>query len=125
MNMTCNEILYHGAITEVRQPFTHAGRPDLDFGQGFHLTNDRQQAADWALTKASRSKNTSGIVNVYHFDVEGFVSDGHYKRLVFPEYNIQWLDFVAQSRKGLKPWQGLDWIEGGIANDHVLSTVDA
>ena len=25
----------------------------------------------------------------------------------------------------MHPWQGLDWIEGGIANDHVISTVDA
>ena len=35
------------------------------------------------------------------------------------------LDFIALSRKGLQPWKGFDWIEGGIANDRVISTVDA
>lgn len=25
----------------------------------------------------------------------------------------------------MQPWAGLDWIEGGIANDSVISTVDA
>ena len=31
----------------------------------------------------------------------------------------------AASRKQQRPWLGLDWIEGGIANDRVISTVDA
>lgn len=35
------------------------------------------------------------------------------------------LDFIAASRKGKQPWAGFDWIEGGIANDSVISTVDA
>lgn len=38
---------------------------------------------------------------------------------------ILWLDFIAQSRKNCKPWEGYDWIEGGIADDRVISTVDA
>ena len=25
----------------------------------------------------------------------------------------------------MRPWLGFDWIEGGIANDHVISTVEA
>ena len=44
MSMTCNQLLYHGATVEVREPLTHVGRHDLDFGQGFYVTNDRQQA---------------------------------------------------------------------------------
>ena len=40
MSMTCNKILYHGATVEVREPLTSVGRKDLDFGQGFYVTND-------------------------------------------------------------------------------------
>lgn len=120
-----NQLLYHGANVEVRDPLTRVGRPDLDFGQGFYVTNDRQQALEWAVTKASRRKNAKAIVNVYAFDADRFVADDTYRTLVFSGYTIQWLDFIAQSRKGMRPWSAFDWIEGGIANDRVISTVDA
>ena len=120
-----NYILYHGATTEVREPLTHVGRPELDFGPGFYVTNDKNQAVDWANTKAGRKKGLKAILNVYSFDFDGFLADNEFRHLVFPKYNIEWLDFIAASRKGKSPWVGLDWIEGGIANDSVISTVDA
>ena len=120
-----NHILYHGATTVVSEPLTSVGRYDLDFGQGFYVTNDRSQAEKWAMTKAGRKKSQKAILNIYRFDQEKFEADGDYKMKVFPLYNVEWLDFIAYSRKGHKPWVGFDWIEGGIANDSVISTVDA
>ena len=73
MSMTSNQLFYHGAIVEVREPLTHVGRPDLDFGQGFYVTNDCRQAVDWALTKAARKRNAKAVVNVYKFDFDGYV----------------------------------------------------
>lgn len=64
-------------------------------------------------------------MNIYRFDQDKFLSEGNYNLKIFSEYNIEWLDFIAFSRKGQHPWKGLDWIEGGIANDEVISTVDA
>lgn len=120
-----DSILYHGATVEVREPLTNVGRPDLDFGPGFYLTNDRCQAISWAKTKASRKRYSKAIVNIYRFDAERFLAEKLYKIRLFPEYNMEWLDFIAASRKQQKPWLGFDWIEGGIANDRVISTVDA
>lgn len=120
-----NHILYHGATTVVSEPLTSVGRYDLDFGQGFYVTNDRSQAEKWAMTKAGRKKSQKAILNIYRFDQEKFEVEGDYKTKVFPLYNVEWLDFIAYSRKGHKPWAGFDWIEGGIANDSVISTVDA
>lgn len=117
--------LYHGATTTVSEPLTHVGRSDLDFGPGFYLTNDREQAVKWAQTKAGRKKNMKPILNIYTFDYEVFLSAKEFKSRIFPHYDIQWLDFIASSRKGGQPWAGIDWIEGGIANDSVISTVDA
>lgn len=125
MSMACNKTLYHGATVEVNDPLVCLGRKDLDFGQGFYVTNDRKQAIDWAMTKALRKKDAKAIVNVYEFDVDGFAADDTFRRLLFPNYTIEWLNFISQSRKGLRPWNNLDWIEGGIANDRVISTVDA
>lgn len=110
---------------QVSEPLVHIGRADLDFGPGFYVTNDREQAIKWANTKAGRKRGLKPILNIYHFNQEKFLSDGVYNMKIFPEYNVEWLDFIAFSRKGQQPWEGLDWIEGGIANDGVISTVDA
>lgn len=109
----------------VDEPFTHVGRSDLDFGPGFYVTNDREQAEKWAKTKAGRKKNQRAILNIYKFNQLKFIQSNIYALRIFPEYNVDWLDFVSLSRKGKAPWKGLDWIEGGIANDSVISTVDA
>ena len=120
-----DHILYHGAVLSVPEPLAHVGRPDLDFGPGFYVTNDRDQAIKWANTKAGRKRGLKPVLNIYRFDQERFIADGNYSMKIFPEYNVEWLDFIAYSRKGQQPWKGLDLIEGGIANDGVISTVDA
>lgn len=117
--------LYHGSTIEVAHPLTSLGRKDLDFGQGFYLTNDREQAESWAATKAARLRNRKPVVSIYRMRQDEFEQAGKFKKLVFPKYDQPWLDFVAQSRKGLKQWEEYDWIEGGIANDNVITTVDA
>ena len=123
--MQDNHILYHGSILPIPDPIASIGRPDLDFGPGFYVTNDRQQAIDWANTVASRKPHRKAKLNEYHFDAKAFLTQQKYHRQIFTEYNIQWLDFISLSRKGQQPWKGFDWIEGGIANDSVISTVDA
>jgi len=125
MNKTSNDILFHGATSVVLEPLTHVGRSDLDFGPGFYLTNDREQAEKWARIKSERKKHATPILNIYQFDSELFYNDTQYHHILFPEYNIQWLDFIAANRKGQSLWKDYDCLEGGIANDSVISTVDA
>lgn len=116
--------LYHGSTVVVEEPLANIGRKELDFGPGFYMTNSRVQAETWAQTLAGRRKNAKAIVNVYTFDEESFLQEGFCCKM-FHEYNIDWLDFISDSRKGKAPWKGYDWIEGGVANDSVISTVDA
>jgi len=56
MTFIDDHVLYHGAVTAVPEPLSHVGRADLDFGQGFYLTNERNQAINWAITKAGRKR---------------------------------------------------------------------
>ena len=125
MRMGDNNILYQGAVISIATPLVKVGRPELDFAPGFYVTHDKQQATAWAQTKASRRKDGQPILNVYRFAEDAFLSETSWKRLVFPEYSLEWLNFVAASRKGQQSWENYDWIEGGIANDSVISTVDA
>lgn len=118
-------LLYHGSTLRVEEPLCHIGRKELDFGPGFYLTRDREQAISWAKTKSGRNPGAKAILNVYAFDLERFYSSSRYRKIYFTSYDLQWLDFIAQSRKGQQPWAGNDWVEGGIANDSVITTVDA
>lgn len=122
--MENNNILYHGGVMIVKEPLTHVGRPELDFGQGFYMTNNYEQAEKWAITKASRKRNAKAIINIYQFDFGSFATCDYSKK-IFSHYDKEWLDFISDSRKGKTPWDKYDWIEGGIANDSVITTVDA
>ena len=115
-----NSVLYHGSTLIVEQPLVDFGRSELDFGPVFYLTNDREQAERWAQTKAGRIRNGKAVLNIYRFDEEAFMRETSYKKLVFEDYNQEWLDFISASRKGNAPWQIYDWIEGGVANDSVI-----
>lgn len=114
--------LYHGSYAAVPQPQVAQGRRCLDFGQGFYLTNFRTQAERWAQVVTER-KTRNGIprLNVYQFD-EAIARD--YRWLHFEEYNLSWLDYVVACRRGENLWQQYDIVEGGVANDNVIDTVE-
>lgn len=113
--------VYHGATCVVEQPLCNIGRPNLDFGQGFYVTDFREQAVNWAQ-RQSAGRNLKPLLNIYELDIEHVYSV--YRCLRFEAYNEAWLNFIAQSRKGLKPWKEYDFVEGGIADDRVVDTVN-
>ena len=106
-------IVYHGSTTKVEHPICSFGRTNLDFGQGFYITDIREQAD---------ARKESPLLNVYEFDRDSAILE--YCFLHFPAYDKAWLHFIVDSRNGLKPWDGYDIIEGGIANDRVIDTVN-
>ena len=103
------------------QPDCKKGRPDLDFGQGFYVTLLQDQAEGFARRKA-RDRKSKPVISVYEFDYEAAIKDCAY--LNFEFYDEAWLDFVVDSRSGLKPWIDYDIVEGGVANDRVIDTVE-
>ena len=116
-------ILFHGSILKIERPLAHVGREHLDFGRGFYLTKIEEQAYGWAKKVKIIKKSNTAIINIFDFDYQTTINAG-YKFLCMDEYNKEWLDFITNSRKGLKPWSGYDFIEGGVANDRVIDTVE-
>ena len=49
-------IVYHGGTEKVEFPICKFGRRNLDFGQGFYVTDLRKQAVEWATQVADRRK---------------------------------------------------------------------
>ncbi len=114
--------LYHGSNLLVKEPLTWIGRANLDFGRGFYLTQIREQAESWAQIIASRKgRKTIPILNAYGFDDE---TARNYRYKHFDSYDLEWLDYVIDCRQGGSKQDAFDIIEGGVANDNVIDTVE-
>lgn len=116
--------LYHGSTQPIEHPLAKAGRPDLDFGKGFYLTKLQSQAERWAVRMRLIRAQETAWVSIYEFNYEKAFDPKLFRSISFESYNRQWLDFIAASRKGQQPWLGYDVIEGGVANDRVIDTVE-
>ena len=116
-----NEIIvYHGATAVVEKPICTYGRPNLDFGRGFYVTDIRKQAEEWAKLVAIR-RGKAPVLNTYRLMRESILSNAKCK--VFKAYDEQWLDFIVASRQGQNVANTFDYIEGGVANDRVIDTI--
>ncbi len=100
------------------------GRKKVDFGQGFYLTNLHGQAKAWAEVIAERKgRNTQSIVSEYTLDYTSLKNDG-YRVNIFESYNLEWLEYVIDCRHGGDIQKQYDIVEGGVANDNVIDTVE-
>ena len=115
--------LYHGTNLTVEKPLADAGRRNLDFGKGFYTTRLKDQAQKWASLVASRKgKDALGIVNTYEYDEVEMTTAGYVCKK-FPSYDMEWLEFVVTCRQG-NDQTNYDIVEGGVANDQVIDTVE-
>ncbi len=117
-----SQILYHGSSAEIKFPLTTVGRKELDFGPGFYLTSIKQQAERWAKRVCVIRGLNTPVLSIYSLDDSNFLYS--LRRLSFASYDRLWLDFIVASRRGEEPWRKYDIIEGGVANDQVIDTVE-
>lgn len=116
--------LFHGSYITIPTPLVKLGRKKVDFGQGFYLTRLRSQAQSWAQTVAERKgKNVRPILSIYSIDIDSIKANG-YRVKIFETYNLEWLEYVIDSRRGGRMQLLYDLVEGGVANDNVIDTVE-
>ena len=113
--------LYHGSVVEVRKPSLRYGRNKTDFGRGFYTTTQAEQAENWTKIKQDRTKAPKRIVSVYEID-DALLTNPELKIREFHGVDKAWLDFVVDSRKGVK--HDYDLVFGPVANDKVFTTVN-
>lgn len=117
-----NVTVYHGGVDIVKHPICHIGRENLDFGQGFYVTDIKEQAVKWAKHVALDRKSSDALLNVYTLDRNTILKEGRCK--VFTAYDEEWLEFIVANRYGKNAAEEFDYIEGGIADDRVVNTVN-
>ena len=112
--------VYHAGTDIVKAPDCKRGRKNLDFGQGFYITDIYDQAINFARLK-SVYRNLPPVINVYLLNKIEMLKEA--KSLIFDEYDGKWLDFVVACRSGKDVWKKYDYVEGGVADDRVINAV--
>lgn len=110
--------LYHGSNTSIEViDFTRC-KPYKDFGQGFYLTEIKQQAALMAKRTASLYGGDA-IVSTFDFDETAALNDPTLSIKRFKEPNEEWALFVMnnRSRKQTRPAHSYDIVIGPVADD--------
>lgn len=113
-------ILYHGSNIEIKNPDLSYSKPFKDFGRGFYLSADLQQAQRLAEQRTQMLKKGSAIVSAFLFD-ENILKGKELKVKLFTEYSKEWAEFVTMNRNvELKhPIHDYDIVYGPIADDGV------
>lgn len=114
-------LVYHGGTERVEHPHCKLGRANLDFGQGFYVTDLREQAQAWA-NNIARNRKSLPLLNRYVMDRDAIMKGFRCK--VFKAYDRDWLEFIVANRQGLNEAANYDYVEGGVANDRVVDTIN-
>lgn len=88
--------LYHGTKIYFDKPDLRRAKNRKDFGKGFYLTTNFEQATKWAVRKLpNNDRNCIAYVYEYEFDMD---SAKELNVLQLLEYNKEWLDFITPNR---------------------------
>lgn len=111
--------LYHGSTEDITKIDLSKSKPNKDFGRGFYLSAEKEQAEKLAEYKAFQFGGEPTL-NVFEFD-ERKLSDSSIEVLKFDGYSKEWADFVFANRnsKTGESVHNYDIVVGPIANDRV------
>lgn len=112
--------LYHGSNMIIDTIDLSRGRRGKDFGQGFYLSEDEQQALLMAERTVEREGCGSPSLTIYEFD-ESALDSLDLKTLRFEGYTEEWAHFILSNRqnKTANPVHDYDIVYGPIADDKV------
>lgn len=111
--------LYHGSTVNIDRIDLSMSRPNKDFGRGFYLSADMQQAQRMGEFKAL-TEGGAAVMNTFLFD-DQVMTSGELKVLTFDGYSREWADFIFLNRNNKSKDQAHDYdiVYGPIANDRV------
>ncbi len=113
--------LYHGSNVRIDEIDLKRGRRGKDFGQGFYLSADMEQAQLMAERTVDREELGEPTLTVYSFEDGVLRNPMNLKVKLFEGYSIEWAEFIMMNRQNKTPIQAHDYdiVYGPIANDKV------
>ena len=111
--------LYHGTYTDFDVIDLSKSNKGKDFGKGFYLSDNYEQAYKLAMFKALQFK-AAPVVLPYQFEVD-LLMDGTLSFLRFDTYSKEWAEFSLKNRTNDQDINvhSYDVVYGPIANDKV------
>jgi len=113
--------IYHGSDVVVEKPKILQSTRLLDFGIGFYITSNKEQAVRWAEKVSLRNNTGKKFLSVYTFDLEK--SKKEFNVIEFTSADEKWLDFITANRSGKEISEEYDIVIGPVADDNVYLTV--
>lgn len=112
--------LYHGSNVEVAAVDLSFSKVGKDFGCGFYLSANREQALELAKRKTEQTGEGNPVLNVFDFDEAAFRASG-LALLEFSGYTREWAEFVLMNRRNRtrNAAHAYDVVVGPIADDAV------
>ena len=113
-------ILYHGSNIKVVVPDLSHSKPFKDFGKGFYLSDNYEQAWDMASQKVRQTLKGEPFVSEFQFD-EHLMQSNELSIKIFSDYSEEWANFVLDNRdkNTPQPVHQFDIVYGPIADDGV------
>ena len=114
--------LYHGSNVVIDKIDLYRSRKGKDFGCGFYLNPNKEQAMEMAVRTSQRMQEGEPIVNAYLFDDSLLYNQRMSLSVkIFEDYSVEWAEFILKNRKNLTshPIHSYDIVVGPIANDTV------
>ena len=112
-------ILYHGSNIEVRQPRLFNLQRPTDFGSGFYLTSDLEQATRWAVRVTKRRQTGSPTVSAFNVDI----SQRSLLKIRSFQMDEDWLEYVFDNRHLKSIENDWDVVLGPVADDQTMTTL--
>lgn len=109
--------LYHGSNILIDKIDLSKSKPNKDFGRGFYLSDNEEQALEMAKFK-TLTLGGEPLISIFEFD-ENIITNNTLKVKVFQDYSEEWAEFVFANREGLDNVEEYDIVYGPIANDTV------
>ena len=120
MNAQAKLILYHGSNVEIEVVDFSKSKPGKDFGVGFYLSAELEQAQEMAEKKALLMGGEP-VVTRFEFDEEAAKADNGIVYQRYEKYSLEWGQFVKKNRDNREheSLHEYDIVYGPIANDNI------
>ena len=110
--------LYHGTNIDFDHMDINKSKPNKDFGRGFYLSADYEQAKNMADIKVEQMETGMPLVQEYSISEIEMKS---LKCMTFDDYTEEWAKFILLNRNNPSavPAHDYDIVIGPIADDRV------
>ncbi|MCK4258853.1 MAG: DUF3990 domain-containing protein [Halanaerobiales bacterium] len=118
------KIIYHGSTTEFQKSLKtiriNVSRKDLDFGQGFYTTSNKNQAIEWAQGKSTSRHKPLLLTYKVNFDIIKEL-----KGNFFDLPNEEWAKLIYKNRvETTDQLAEFDYIYGHLADGFMFKLLE-